>query len=92
MRSNKKCRFINLAEQLASQNAVVSSTMDSLLVTVAAESGVQQRTDWAEIEKTAQSAKIIDRHESPNSELDPGIFIPKPKQSGSASQPSDVTL
>lgn len=55
MKSQKKCRFINLAEQLAEQNEIVCNTMESLLAQVALESDVESRSDFEEIKKTSDS-------------------------------------
>jgi hypothetical protein len=77
-RKKRPGRFINLAEQLALQNDIVNSTMDSLLGYVASDSNVEQRSDWDEIQKTAIHMPDTDVN---GQETDKTSAIPRPKLS-----------
>lgn len=86
MKRKRKTRFINLAEQLSLQNDVVSSTMDSMLQFVSKEETVEERSDFTEIQKTAQQIcemnPEIDSNPSNNPDLIDtrrGTSLPRPK-------------
>ena len=72
MKRPKKCRFINLAEQLTRQNDVVSTTMDSMLKFVADSNSIESRSDFDEIRKTVEQMN----------ELNPGIATQENDNSG----------
>ena len=76
MKSQKKSRFVNLAAQIAEQNDIVNSTMDSLLAKVAQDVNLESRSDYDQIKKTAELNPEISSTES-QEELQ--RTVPKPK-------------
>ena len=76
-RNKKKNRFINLAEQFAIQNEIVSSTMDCMLKYVGQDSDVQDRSDFEQIKKTTEQVSelnpVIDTVETGSTSM------PRPK-------------
>ena len=75
-KKKKKTKFINLAEQLAIENDIVSSTVDSMIQFVSEKEDIEQRSDFQEIQKTAGDCELnpnLDFQEKGTSSL------PRPK-------------
>ncbi len=83
----EKLKFINLAEHLAQQNDIVSRTMESMLTHVVESDDAVQRSDWAEIQKTAQQFS-----KAASAVPAPSPLVPKPKTAKLASRNSSKRI
>ena len=77
--ARKTTQFINLAEQLATQNDRVGSTMDSILENVLESKVARMRSDWDEIQKMLEQLHELN---GPRADQPVHTLRPKSKRGG----------